>query len=324
MEFDKSHAHHREELKNSFIHIRKSVDECSNLRTESTSALGTLKSAYSEMVIHTADSTFLFCVDSFYFQFKSFQYELESIERGVSFVQNRLYCDYYKLLMMVIKYYREAKLSDSTSRKFREYVLYKDLEPFREYPMNDIVSIHNTVLSVIEDLFHHYQTKRQEIVDYYINHKVGHCISNLINTLEFDNQFLQNKIGLFMNYMAFFQISHEKHLERSKQKLKAFCDEVEDTVNDNCTFSINDVHGRPDELTEDIRKKYTEDDDVTESPIVAPISKQVSNTKIEEIVYVGSIDDVTNELIESPVVASPRTNVSELTHDDSDDEKVNA
>ena len=190
--------------------------------------------------------------------------------------------------------------------------------------MNDIVCIHNTVLSIIEDLFHHYQTKRQEIADYYINHKVGHCISNLINTLEFDNQFLQNKIGLFMNYMAFFQISHEKHLERSKQKLKAFCDEVEDTVNDNCTFSINDVHGRPDELTEDIRKKYTEDDDVTESPIVAPISKQVSNTKIEEIVYVGSIDDVTNELIESPVVASPRTNVSELTHDDSDDEKVNA
>ena len=125
-----------------------------------------------------------------------------------------------------------------------------------------------------------------------------------------------------MNYMAFFQISHEKHLERSKQKLKAFCDEVEDTVNDNCTFSINDVHGRPDELTEDIRVKYG-DDNSADSPSVPTIVPEIKDKKpTKETNVLEPLDDFTNELIEPPV-ATPRTNVSELTHD-SDDERVNA
>lgn len=313
MDFDKAHAHHREELKNSFIHIRISVDECKELRSTSNKTLQTLKTAYTEMVKHTSDSTFLFCVDSFYFQYKAFQYELENIERGVSFVNNRLYCDYYKLLNMVIKYYREARLPDSATRKFREHTLYKDLEPFREYEMHEIVMIHRTVLEIIENLFEYYLLKREEIANYYKDHQVGYCISNLINTLEFDNMFLQNKIKLFMDYLAFFQISHEKHLDHSKQKLRGFCDDVNNAVNDNCTFRIDDVRGRADELTEDIRGKYGESSDNADVK---------SETKEKEEAKEVAKEVIVNEqpAIEPAAVKIPDTPTSDITFTDSDDD----
>jgi len=313
MDFDKAHAHHREELKNSFIHIRISVDECKELRGVSARTLQTLKTAYTEMVKHTTDPTFLFCVDSFYFQYKAFQYELENIERGVSFVNNRLYCDYYKLLNMVIKYYREARMPDSATRKFREHTLYKDLEPFREYDMSEITTIQKTILEIIGDLFNRYLLKREEIANYYKEHQVGHCISNLINTLEFDNMFLQNKIKLFMDYLAFFQISHEKHLDYCKQKLRGFCGEVNNSVNDNCTFRIDDVRGRAEELSEEIRDKYGESSDNADVKSETTEKEEAKEEAKEIIVNVQTV-------LEPAAAKQPDTPTSDITFTDSDDD----
>ena len=293
------------------------MDECKELRIVSIQTLNTLKTGYTEMVKHTADPTFLFCVDSFYFQYKAFQYELENIERGVSFVNNRLYCDYYKLLIMIIKYYREARMPDSATRKFREHTLYKDLEPFREYEMHEITIIHRTILEIIGDLFNRYLLKREEIANYYKEHKVGHCISNLINTLEFDNMFLQNKIKIFMDYLAFFQISHEKHLDYCKQKLRGFCDEVNNSVNDNCTFRIDDVRGRADELSDEIRDKYGESSDKSDTKSVTS-EKNESKEVPEEII----VDE--KNVLEPSGIKVPGTPTSEITFTDSDDDKIAA
>ena len=50
-----------------------------------------------------------------------------------------MYCDYYKLFTLIITYIKDNK-EDLNAEKieFRTFPVYKDLEPFQEYNLDDI------------------------------------------------------------------------------------------------------------------------------------------------------------------------------------------
>ena len=202
-----------------------------------------LKNEYNQLLQTNTKKIFLFCLDSLFSQFKSFSLELENIEQSKKVLNNRTYCDFYKLNNIIINYCKENKNDLMINDKLiiNNFTIYKDLEPFQEYNLDDIQIVHSNILLLIDELYMNSVDKTKQIEDYNNNHNIGFTISNFINTLEHENALLKHEISLFMNYISFFHISQKKQLQRLLAKLEEFYKEVYENLDVNRTFSINNI-----------------------------------------------------------------------------------
>ena len=50
---------------------------------------------------------YLFCLDTFFFQFKTYSIEMENLDKHRTLLNNRMYCDYYKLYNIITTYMKE-------------------------------------------------------------------------------------------------------------------------------------------------------------------------------------------------------------------------
>jgi hypothetical protein len=228
-----------EKLKNSFKNIISIKREIGNTKNNVTVKLNELKQLHSELTKENNKHIFLFCLDSFYYQYKIFAIEFEHIKKIRSILNNRMYCDYYKLHNIIIKFCKEHIPEETLN--VQTFPVYKDLEPFQEYRIEDISLLHESILNLINTLYTETQAKGDAIIHYNDNHKVGFSISNFLNTLTHENRILQEQITLFINYISFFHISQQKQLKKLHIRIGEFFKEVDDNINMNVTFSIDDI-----------------------------------------------------------------------------------
>lgn len=229
-------------LKTDFDNIITLKREIAKIKQVVSEKLTQLKSLYNDLIKINNRKIFLFCLDSFYFQYKSFAMELEHIDRCRSLNNNRMYCDFYKLYNIILTYVKEHRGDlNPEELELKTYPVYKDLEPFQEYRIDDIKDLHANILHLI-NIIHTQSTSRIDAIDNYnSNHRVGFSISNFLNTLEYENRLLQEQITLYINYVSFFHISQRKQLNRLYSRMQDFYKEVEDNININRTFSIDDI-----------------------------------------------------------------------------------
>jgi hypothetical protein len=124
----------------------------------------------------------------------------------------------------------------------KSYPVYKDLEPFHEYKLEDIKDLHTNILLLINKLYLQLTSKVDTVDHYNENHKIGFSISNFLNTLEHENRLLKEQITLYINYVSFFHISEKRQLKRLFVKMQEFYREIEENININHTFSIDDIN----------------------------------------------------------------------------------
>jgi hypothetical protein len=236
------HAFHIDKLSNDFSNILTLKREIAKVKKVVVNKLSQLKEVYNDLIKTNNKKIFLFCLDSFYFQYKTFALEMEHIDRYRALMNNRMYCDYYKLYNIIVNHVKENKADiDMEQLEFKSYPPYKDLEPFQEYKVEDIKDIHENILVIITELYKQTYSKDDSIQHYNENHKVGFSISNFLNTLEYENRLLREQIGLYMNYVSFFHISQKRQLNRLHSRMQDFYREVDENINVNRTFSINDI-----------------------------------------------------------------------------------
>jgi len=229
--------------------------------------LSQLKVVYNDLIKTNNKKIFLFCLDSFYFQYKTFAMEMEHIDRYRALMNNRMYCDYYKLYNLIITHIKDNRADmNITDLELKSYPAYKDLEPFQEYKLEDIKEIHSNILFLINQLYGQTLDKTDTIDHYNENHKVGFSISNFLNTLEYENRLLREQVGLYINYVSFFHISERKQLNRLYLRMQEFYTEIEENININRTFSIDDI-GDEDKLN----RFYIIGEDVVIEPILEDI-----------------------------------------------------
>ena len=168
--------------------------------------------------------------------------EMEHIDRFRTLMNNRMYCDYYKLFHIILSYIKENRAElDITELEIKTYPVYKDLEPFSEYKIEDIKEIHSNILMILNKLYGITVEKTDNIEHYNEKHHVGFSISNFLNTLSYENRLLQEQIHLYVNYISFFHISQKRQLNRLHLRMQEFYREVDNNINVNKTFSIEDV-----------------------------------------------------------------------------------
>ena len=237
-----SHAFQIDKLKANFDNIITLKREISKIKKVVSDKLNELKKVYNDLIKTNSKKIFLFCLDSFYFQYKTFAMEMEHIDRFRALMNNRMYCDYYKLYGIIMAYIKENREDlDIEELEMKSYPAYKDLEPFQEYRIEDIKDIHSNILILINKLYQKTSVRNDDIEHYNENHRVGFSISNFLNTLDYENRLLREQITLYVNYISFFHISQKKQLIRLFARMQDFYKEVDDNININRTFSINDI-----------------------------------------------------------------------------------
>lgn len=252
-------SHNLEKLKSTFHNILLLRNDVVKTKAQISNKITQLKTIYGELSKNTTKKALLFSLDSFFFQYKLFSVELENIDRFRILLNNRTYCDYYKLYTLIINYIKDnCDDLQADSLEFRTFPVYKDLEPFQEYNLDDIKNIHNDIMKYINYLYDCYEMNQEKIQNYNTKTRIGFSISNLLNTLEHENIMLKQQMTLYINYLSFFHISQTKHLKSLLNRLKNFDEEIEENINGNHAYSVDDV-----EEAEPLRKfEYNEYDEI--------------------------------------------------------------
>lgn len=214
-----------------FKNILSDINKISNKKDKITEKLVHLKTQYSEMIKTNTKKIFLFCLDSFFYQYKMYSAELDQIESSRKMVNNRMYCEYYKLYGIIVAYLGELNISYENKQDYlKKCPVYKDLEQFAEFDVVDVENIYGNVILLINHLNEQMAKNSIEIENYQIGDKVGFSISNFINTMKNNNLMLSGQIDLFMNYLDFFLSSQCKQYTRIRCRMRELLMEMDENI----------------------------------------------------------------------------------------------
>jgi len=229
-------------LTQNFISLIKIQVKTTNLREKAYNKLQECKALYNNLSKKNNKKVLLFCLDAFFFQYKTFTIEMENLDKFRSLMNNRLYCDYYKLYNLILTYVNKNKdelCIEHTAPK--SLPIYKELEPFEQYKIEDIKEVHNNIIILLNSLYLIYNNKCKERDQYNEKHHVGFTISNLLNTLTYESNVLLQQICLYVDYLAFFHISHKKQMKRLTCKYSDFYNDMEENLQCTNTYTIEDI-----------------------------------------------------------------------------------
>jgi hypothetical protein len=224
-----------EEQLDTLIHEFTTVKENINSINKNISSVKTkldkMRSVYSKMIsTNSHKKIFLFCLESFNFQIKSFSVDSENLQKSLLLVSNRVYCDYYKLFKLIKTLFDDYGYQ--VPKEIGNLYTYDILNPFFEYLVPDIDKIHGDVCLLINALIEYYNDNCVKIANYTSKSQTGISIFNFIKTLEYDNSVLKDQIVLYLNYMDFFKITQTKYLAKLVGKTDSLKQEIDAEIVD--------------------------------------------------------------------------------------------
>ena len=202
------------ELRANLNHLFNDIDEKVQI----------LNDLYSELVKTHQDKNYTIGLDSFHFQNKLIQLEYDNMKNVFNFIDNRIYCEYYKLHRMLFDFIskdiKEKTMVDKLFIAHKKYPLYKDLEPLKIYDFNITCEINNTIQQTIQELKFYLQEKKTELDDKKRRTDMGINIHSIIHEQLYNNIILEERIHMFENYLDTFISHHSKYFSRLTIKLK--------------------------------------------------------------------------------------------------------
>jgi len=156
----------------------------------------------------------VFGLDSFYFQTRLFDLETKQLHEQYSFINNRIYCDYYKLYAMIKLFYKESFKLDP---KKRSYPIYKDLETFKKYDIQETISLISDIREMIKKVYTYVEKNAEEIGIRYSNPSIH--IENYRYNQHYNNALLKNKMELYEKYLHSYHIYHMSFLSHLRDKI---------------------------------------------------------------------------------------------------------
>jgi hypothetical protein len=192
-----------------------------------------IKQNYIECV--EKESKNYFGLDSVHFQNKLIELEFENMLKLYSYIDNRIYGDYYKLFFMMNDYLQDKLLpkqydSIKEFQKKRSYPVYKDLDNFKVYDFDIINNIHQDVINIIKKVYEIHDENesiintRQESLYYGIN------LDNYIINQQHLNKELLMTNRLHRNYICVYHTLHNNILDNILKKIELFFEQINNHI----------------------------------------------------------------------------------------------
>jgi hypothetical protein len=172
-------------------------------------------------------------LDSFYFQIKLLDYDYDTTNKLYNYIDNRIYCDYYKLFVIIYSFF---KLNFKTEKsemilKNTKYPIYKDLEPYKIYDFDTINDIHQDIIRLIEYINKIIQQNEEEIKMHQSRLTSGINIDNYIHNLEYHNNIIVNNVNLYKKYLSAYHTYHISFLSNLNSKLNCIHEQLDNDIN---------------------------------------------------------------------------------------------
>ena len=200
-----------------------------------------LKNLYSEFIRDNDNQMFIFGLDSFRFQSKLIDIEYEDMTRMFLAINNRMYCEYFKLYKIIVAYI-SINITDKKILeviKVSNFPTYKDLEPFKDYKFEIIQEIHENILILIGSIMSNIESKGIELSEYHRKRKIGLNIDNFVTTFNYDIIMMRERGTLFLTYMEFFHQLHTKYMKRFSSKIQLMYSHIDKDIDFSDTIDIH-------------------------------------------------------------------------------------
>lgn len=223
------------ELKKSFTNLIEIRTEVHTTFVGLNNIVTKLNTIYADFITNNHDKVLIFGLDSLRFQSKLIGIEYEDMRRLFYAINNRMYCEYYKLYKIIMDYIFEnisdVKIIDMVKSDVYVFPVYKDLEPFKQYDFDTIQRVHEAILVFLNTLCTHITSKEQELKTHQTTNKTGLNIDNFVMSFNYNLVVMKEKISLFINYVVFFHTSHLKLLTRFVMKVNLMMKQVKSDIN---------------------------------------------------------------------------------------------
>ena len=224
-----------QKIRNVFNKIKDTRIQVMNVFSMLEVKLTKLKLMTSEFIKGNHDATFVFGLDSFKFQSRLIDFEYADMQKYFYALNNRMYCEYYKLFKIVSDYVDKTIGTNKTFEMIKSnsvFPIYKDLEPYKQYNFETIEEVHKTIILLLGGIQEHIVAKEVELENYRAKQHSGLNINNFVNTFLFNVTMIKHNLGLFISYLDFFHNIHMKHFKRFAKKMKS----MDDYLNEDITF----------------------------------------------------------------------------------------
>jgi len=179
------------------------------------------KHNYDELTLKNAKKHYLFCLDSFFFQYKIFLFEMDHFKKYMAFLNHRIYGDYYHLYSNMMEKYHVID-QDLSMNPSVTHSKPKELEPFFEYSLTEIANIHRGIVDTMVEMYRRFLKKQDTILLYTTKSDIGYSIFPFLNTLKYENLVVREQILLYQNHLSFFYETHSSFLQHLLVKMKEF------------------------------------------------------------------------------------------------------
>jgi hypothetical protein len=215
-------------LENEFLNIKNLIYKIIDTKNSIKQKLSQLKDIHGDIIKdNNSKKIFLICLESFHFQYKVMMFDMDNLQRKYLLLTNRTYCDYFNLYKLLYELLEEYKIEIPTET---QHPVYKDLEPFHEYSLEDIDLVYRNVIQLIMCLISKLRFDENTVNKYKYKSLSGIRIANFINTLEYDNNILRDQITLYINYCDFFETTQLKYFSKMFIKVKSLYDEIAEDI----------------------------------------------------------------------------------------------
>ena len=270
-----------------------------------------LKKTTIDFVSNNKHNLFIFGLDSFQFQSKLIDYEYNDMKKYYFALNNRMYCEYYKLYKLILNYVEETVGSNKNIELLKMpnvFPVYKDLEPFKQYDFEIIVELHKTILVLLNDLNDHIVEKDSQLKTFMLKQQSGLNINNFVNTYDFDIIVIKQKRTLYLSYLDFFHHIHTKHFKRFAKKMKLMNDYLDEDIkfDEDSKYEIESSSSDTHDDDENIVVKELQIENVM-SPVVQKSSgiKSLFKSKVKSVMNTLKLTSTNNN-------PSPKQNINEL------------
>jgi len=287
---------------NKIKEIRMQVINCFNaLEIKLTK----LKSTTDDFVKNNKHNIFVFGLDSFQFQSKLIDYEYNDMRKFYFALNNRMYCEYYKLYKLILNYTEEiigTNKNIETLKITNIFPVYKDLEPLKQYDFDTIGEIHKTIITLLHNLNDHIFAKENQLQLFKLKQHSGLNINNFVTTFDFDVIVIKQKCLLYISYLEFFHNIHTKHFKRFSKKMKLMNDYLDEDIkfdesieSDNVSSSLSVDSGEDHSSTSD-NQISPSGNQITPSDTKNSSIKSLFKTNTKKIIKSNNISLLVNEI----------------------------
>ena len=235
-----------QQIKSNFNKIKELRIHVMNCFNALENKLTKLKNTTNDFVKNNKDDIYFFGLDSFQFQGKLIDYEYTDMKKFYFALNNRIYCEYYKLFKIILKYTEEVVGTNKNIEMLKVnnmFPVYKDLEPLKQYNFETIEELHKTIIILLNDLNEHIISKELQLQSFQLKQETGLNINNFVNAFDFDVTMIRQKCLLYLSYLEFFHNIHTKHFKRFAKKMKLMNDYLDEDI----TFDESIQHNNEDD-----------------------------------------------------------------------------